>query len=123
MQAVELTLATEAESARQARAALEPWRHSMDPDSFGDLRLMVSELVSDAVIAENKGEDLEIRMRAMLSEGRVRVELQQGAPAHRLLPREAQPGTAGWGLQLAQRLSDRWGVKRGERRSGVWVEM
>src|SRR5919202_4858886 len=101
MEAVELRLATEAESAREPRAALEPLRDSMEPISFGDLRLLVSELVSDAVIAESP-ESPEIRMRAMLREGRVRVELQQGAVAYRLLSRKAEPGTAGWGLQLAQ---------------------
>ena len=123
MEAVELTLPTEAESAREARDALDPLRGAMDARPFGDLKLLVSELVSDAVIAEGDDGEPQIRMRAKLSHDCVRVELEQGAVAYRLLSRQAEPGTAGWGLQLAQRLSDRWGVKRGGRVSGVWIEM
>ena len=118
-----MTLATEPSSAGEARAALEPFRDAIDPLAFTDLRLVVSELVVDAVIAEADEPESDIELRASLSSDCVRVELEQGAVAYKLAPRRAEPGEAGWGLQLAQQLSDRWGVKRGGRCSGVWIEL
>jgi hypothetical protein len=120
---LDLTLATEANSAGEARAALEQFRDAIGPVAFTDLRLLVSELVTDAVIAESDEPVAELELRAKLSSECVRVELEQGAVAYKLAARRAEPGEPGWGVQLAQQLSDRWGVRRGGRSSGVWIEI
>ena len=76
-----MTLATEPSSAGEARAALEPFRDAIDPVAFTDLRLVVSELVVDAVIAEADEPESDIELRGSLSSDCVRVELEQGAVA------------------------------------------
>jgi anti-sigma regulatory factor (Ser/Thr protein kinase) len=119
--AVELPL--EPESARRAREYLEPFREALDETKFVDLRLLVSELVVEALNAESQSHDGRVQLRAELSGGRVRVEVAESGGAFRFPPRNPEPGEAGWGLYLVTRLSNRWGLRRGQQRSSVWLEL
>ena len=122
---IAVELASDTEAPARARAALEPLRGSLPREGFGDLRLMVSELVADDV-RRQPDEDGSIRLEAELSDGRVRVELVEGWADDPDGPRERpEPGAPGWGVYLADRLADRWGIDDdGEQGDGavLWLE-
>jgi hypothetical protein len=96
----------------------------MGNDVYIDMRLLVSELVIDAVQTPVVGEGHEIEMRAEAAGGAVRVELtQRGSAAYRLSSRQPELGETGWGLHLLPRLARRWGLRRELGRATVWWEM
>jgi anti-sigma regulatory factor (Ser/Thr protein kinase) len=119
--AIELPL--EPASARRAREQLEPFREALDESTFIDLRLLVSELVVEALKAESGTHDASVELRAELGDGRVRVEVAESGGAFRLPPGRPEPGEVGWGLYLVARLSSRWGLRRSPQRSSVWLEL
>ena len=121
--AVTIELPLEPASARRAREQLEPFREALDEITFFDLRLLVGELIVEALKAESETHDAKVELRAELREGRVRVEVAESGGAFRLPPRRPEPGEAGWGLYLVGRLSSRWGLRRGPERSSVWLEV
>src|SRR5688572_1505054 len=121
--AVAIDLPLEPASARRAREQLEPFRGALDEDAFVDLRLMVSELVVDVLLAEESSHDRRIELRAELRDGRVHAEVAEGRDAFRIPPGHPEPGEAGWGLYLVGRLASRWGIRREPQRSGVWLEL
>jgi hypothetical protein len=125
--AVAIDLPLEPASARRAREQLEPFRKVLDETAFFDLRLLVSELMVEALHgtdgAGNGKADGRVELRAELRDDRVRVEVAQGDQAFRLPARRPEPGEAGWGLYLVARLSNRWGLRRGPQQSLVWLEV
>jgi hypothetical protein len=121
--AVAIDLPLEAVSARRAREHLEPFREGLDETTFVDLRLLVSELVVDALNAESQSHDATVQLRAELNGGRVRVEVAESGGAFRFPPRNPEPGEAGWGLYLVTRLCSRWGLWHSSQRSSVWLEL
>ena len=52
-EALSIELPVRPESARKAREAVTEFRSQLDESTHNDLRLVVSELVADAVLAEN----------------------------------------------------------------------
>ena len=103
-----------------ARRAVEQFGASLDPEVVPDVRLLVSELISNSVKYGGEG-----RVELILqSEDRrhVRVEVvDQGVgfvPAVRDRPK-TEPG--GWGLHLVEALTRRWGVFDGS--THVWFEI
>jgi anti-sigma regulatory factor (Ser/Thr protein kinase) len=126
-QAVVIDLPLEPASAGRARAHLEPFRKALDESAFFDLRLLVTELMVEALHrkaeAENGSVDGTVELRAELRDDRVRVEVEQRGDVFRLPARRPEPGEAGWGLYLVARLSNRWGLRRGPQKSLVWLEV
>ena len=109
------------ESAGRAREAVGEFRDHLDESSFLDLRLMVSELVSDAVLTE-AGSEQKIAIRIETRDRRIHVEVQEGAIAYRLRSRRPEPGEAGWGMYLTGLLADRWGIRHDDDRGCVWLQ-
>ena len=109
------------ESAGRAREAVGEFRDHLDESSFLDLRLMVSELVSDAVLTE-AGSEQKIAIRIETRDRRIHVEVQEGAIAYRLRSRRPEPGEAGWGMYLTGVLADRWGIRHDDDRGCVWLQ-
>lgn len=122
-QAVSAELPLEPESARRARDQLERFRGSLDETSFGDLRLLVHELVVEALSAEADPRGKTIELQAEVRGDRIRVQMAQGEAAYRLPSRRPEPGDPGFGLHLVRSLADRWGVRRGQNAACVWLEM
>jgi hypothetical protein len=122
-EAVAIDLPLEPGSARRAREGLKPFRGSMDDASFIDLRLLVDELVVEALHSEAAPGPSLIKLRAELDGDRVRVAVAQGGDAYRLPSRRPEPGDPGFGLHLVQRLSDRWGMRRDPDKATVWLEI
>ena len=83
MNSIALDLVAEAESARAARKALEPVREFLDKTRFEDLRLIVSELVAEAIGGELHGaRSAEIGLRVECDEDRIRTLVRDGATAY-----------------------------------------
>jgi hypothetical protein len=120
---VTIDLPLEPESAQRARKELEQFRGSLDDAAFIDLRLLVNELVVEALRDPDSGGVGTIKLRAEVEGDRVHVAVAEGAGAYRLPSRRPEPGDVGWGLHLVQRLSNRWGMQREGPRSTVWLEM
>jgi two-component sensor histidine kinase len=120
---VAIHLPPEPESARRAREQLEVFRSSIDEVSFVDLCLLVNELVVEALRAKHGAAAESIELRAERDGDRVRVVIAEGGGAYQLPSRRPEPGTPGFGLHLAQRLSDRWGMRRERDRASVWLEL
>jgi anti-sigma regulatory factor (Ser/Thr protein kinase) len=103
-----------------ARRAVEAFGANLDPAVVPDVKLLVSELISNSVKYGREGQ-VQLIMR---SEGpdHVHVEVvDQGVgfvPAARDRPK-TEPG--GWGLHLVEALTKRWGVHEGS--THVWFEI
>jgi anti-sigma regulatory factor (Ser/Thr protein kinase) len=114
----DLTVSTSAPS--EARAMLDALAADLDPETLGDLRIVVSELVSNAV-KYGPGSPIHIQLDAA-APSRVRGEIaDHGAPstAPRILERPGAHG--GYGLRLVDGLSTAWGVHDGS--TDVWFEL
>lgn len=81
--------------------------------------LVLSELVSNAVL--HAGTDLDVELR--LGDGWFTLSVSDGSPVlPRLRPRE--PGAVGGhGLDFVSRLADRWGVAPGRTGKTVWCAL
>jgi anti-sigma regulatory factor (Ser/Thr protein kinase) len=88
-------------------------------EQLGTLRLLVTELVTNAVMHAAAPP---ILVDVRLDRGRVRVEVHDhgaGFEKHTPKPRGAE---GGYGLYLVEQMTERWGVeRRGDTR--VWFEM
>jgi two-component sensor histidine kinase len=93
-------------------------------DRLDDLRIAISELVSNAVLHAGlrPGRD-SIRLTIERDVERVRVEVEQATSADdaRIVESQAGQGPGGFGLRLVESLADRWGVEDGPP-GHVWFE-
>jgi anti-sigma regulatory factor (Ser/Thr protein kinase) len=106
-----------------ARTAVGKLGERLPDDLLDDVRLLVSELVTNSVLHGRAGPTDTVRLRLVSDASTVRLEVTDPGPGmpHRTpQPREDQTG--GWGLLLVDRVADRWGV-RPERPSTVWAEL
>jgi anti-sigma regulatory factor (Ser/Thr protein kinase) len=107
---LDLTLRPESRSVAEARTkvcdAIEP---QLDDGIDQTLKLLVSELVSNAVLHGGSGGPVELRATW---NSEIRVEVQDHGGGFAPKPRERAPdATGGFGLYLVGRLADRWGVE------------
>ncbi|HEX6602921.1 MAG TPA: SpoIIE family protein phosphatase [Solirubrobacterales bacterium] len=123
IESIQLELSPGPESPGEARAALSPLAGALTTEVYSDLRLQVSELVTNSVRHARLRPDHLIRLRVALLDRVLRVEVSdpgQGFSASVPGPTAGEPG--GWGLFLAERLADRWGVDRDGEWTMVWLE-
>jgi anti-sigma regulatory factor (Ser/Thr protein kinase) len=119
---VAIDLAPSIEAPAEARQALDPLRDELDADTFADLRLLVSELVTNSVRHGQLRAEHRIHVRVAVGEV-LRVEV--GDAGVGFDPAAAQPRedlVGGWGLYLTGRLAERWGVDRRGSETWVWLE-
>jgi anti-sigma regulatory factor (Ser/Thr protein kinase) len=115
------TLPKTASSAAEARRVLDRLAGEVDADVLDDARLLVSELVANAV--EHVREDGQIGLRVELRDGVLRVDVLD--PGAGFVPRARRPDDpkgSGWGLHFVARLADRWSADAG-RFNRVWFEI
>src|SRR4051794_26492188 len=110
-------------AAASARNALKALDGRVGADLLADVRLLVSELVTNSVRHSGIRNHDTVRMRVQSSESTLRVEVAD--PGEGFTPKQrdsdrSRPG--GWGLYLVDQLSDRWGVGR-DHMNRVWFEM
>jgi PAS domain S-box-containing protein len=120
---VERTFRAEPTSAADARALADLIVPNVGPDVADDVRLLVSELVTNAV-RHGPGEPSgPIHIRLDVEPETVRVEVED--PGAGFIPRQRDPrddALGGWGLFLVSKLADRWGVES-EPSTRVWFEL
>jgi anti-sigma regulatory factor (Ser/Thr protein kinase) len=110
-----------AASAASARRVIEGLSGSLDPIVLSNARLLVSELVANAV--EHVPEDGRIRLDVALTNGVLRVAVTD--PGHGFTPRPRRPEApknSGWGLHFVSLLADRWAVAA-DGAGKVWFEL
>jgi anti-sigma regulatory factor (Ser/Thr protein kinase) len=102
---------------RFAESTMVDW--SVDGERFETARLLVSELVANAVTHAETGVTLQLD----LSPERLRVEVRDGAEGE---PQPRQPrhdDPTGRGLMIVEALADRWGVEPTPPGKTVWFEL
>jgi anti-sigma regulatory factor (Ser/Thr protein kinase) len=106
-------------SAAQARLFLDQVRQQLDEQVFENARLLLSELVANAI--EHVQEDGDLEVRITLGEGALRVEVLDPGPG--FVPPERRPDSdRGWGLHFTARLASRWAAEF-DGRARVWFEL
>ena len=105
-----------------ARLALADLEAHLDTSVAFDVRLLVSELVTNSVQHAQVAAEDSIILAVSFSDATVRVEVRDDGPGFE--PPASPPpddADAGWGLFLVEQLADAWGV--GEEGKGVWFEI
>jgi anti-sigma regulatory factor (Ser/Thr protein kinase) len=108
-------------AAAQARRALDRLAGEVDERRLDDARLLVSELIANAV--EHVDEQGMIELRVDNDAERLRVEVLdpgRGFDGDGHAP--AAEAESGWGLHFVSRLADRWAAESGDR-GCVWFEL
>jgi anti-sigma regulatory factor (Ser/Thr protein kinase) len=120
-----LELPRDARAPAFARAAVSGLCHEPDfpPSQRQTLILLVSELVSNAVLHSTGPADVPILLAATVAEEMIRIAVSDaGLGFSRGTPRDAARGEGGYGLYLVNKAASRWGVhERGGTR--VWFEL
>jgi anti-sigma regulatory factor (Ser/Thr protein kinase) len=104
-----------------ARGLLDDLGAELPMSVLDGVRLVASELVTNAVKHSGLAEGTPIEVRIAVDPHRVRIEVcDQGGGFIRHPPdREMTP--SGWGLHLVRKISDRWGIQ-GNHRTVAWAE-
>jgi anti-sigma regulatory factor (Ser/Thr protein kinase) len=104
-----------------ARRALDELNGHLEPDLKEDLRLLVSEVVTNSVLHAQGATPGEVVLDVWASDDVVRVAVTDRGPgfepARPPQPRER----SGWGLMMVDQIADRWGVAL-EAGTEVWFE-
>ncbi|MEX2274636.1 MAG: SpoIIE family protein phosphatase [Actinomycetota bacterium] len=125
---LERVLRAEPSSVPEARHAMEELRFRVSKGVLDDVRLLVSELVTNSVRHSGAGRGELIALRVDIEEAHVRVEVADHGVGFDPVRAEASaveleglPG--GWGLRLVEQVADRWGVERDDAEVCVWFEL
>ena len=114
MTQIDLTLTPNSEAALAARHSLNRLEGGLPLEKLEDVRLIVSELVTNSVRHAELSPDEHILLAVVISDGLVRGRVCDPDPGFKK-PSEPRPRTdmsGGWGLPIVERISDRWGVER-----------
>ncbi len=135
VEALKLTLPASAEAPQLARRSLDTFEKSVDGDRLYELRLLVTELVTNSVRHAGLGPSDSIGFEVAVTSDRTRIEVSDRG--HGFEARSAwtvregddsadDPVLAtrgsGWGFHLVEQLSDRWGISR-QGGTRVWFEV
>ena len=117
-----LRLSPGPEAIPAARQALDGLVGLVDRTVWEDLRLLVTELVTNGV--RHGSERGPVEVAVALTDEKVRVEVSDSGrgfdPPSAPMPRS--DGTGGWGLQLVDRVASTWGVQVDDG-TCVWFEI
>jgi anti-sigma regulatory factor (Ser/Thr protein kinase) len=121
-QRIDLSLRPGPRAPGEARKALDRLTGELLPSLVEDVRLLVSELVTNSYRHAAAGPDGSIDLRIEARASRVRVEVCDAGTGFdpRSLP--AAGRASGWGLYLVRNIADRWGVSAGNA-CCVWFEI
>ena len=120
--AIELRLHADRAAPSSARASAAKLLERLPADRAGDAELLISELVTIAVV-HSAEEASDVVLRIADDEATLRVEVRDAGEwfdAERTTPDEA---ARTWGLRLLDRMADRWGIERREGHTLAWFEI
>jgi anti-sigma regulatory factor (Ser/Thr protein kinase) len=117
---VELHLAPDRRAPALARGAVDRLVGQVSAPVLDDLRLVVSELVTNAIVHGPRREPVTLRL-SVTGPDRVAGEVADQGDGGAVEVRESAGDGGGWGLRLLDRVSDRWGVHEGS--THVWFEL
>ena len=124
---VDVKLQARPTAASQARRSLTVLLGDLPEQTYEDLLILVSELVTNSVrhSGEEIGAEVRVRLGVWISGSCLRAEVVDTGPGFEKFVRPSSPDQlGGWGLQLVDRLSDCWGVRRSTTHgSAVWFEI
>ena len=102
-----------------ARRALSQLGGKIDDSVLPDVRLLVSELVTNSV---KYGGDGPVRLEIKAEDDRLRAEIiDQGVGFTPVKRSDDLDKVGGWGLHLVEQLTSRWGTHEGS--THVWFEI
>lgn len=123
---VEIVLAPTEDAVPAALAALDVLEERLGAEELQDARLLVVELVSNAVRHAGLYAGGEVSLGVKASPKVVRGEVcdpgTKGFEPPRPVPVPGPYRASGWGLYIVERISDRWGVEEREGLGCAWFE-
>jgi serine/threonine-protein kinase RsbW len=107
-----------------ARRALLARNGALPRPVRDDVRLLLTELVTNAVRHADAGPARLVRVELRQRRGAVRVAVCDEGPGFAPEATRSRPDeTGGWGLVLVDRIADRWAVTRTATGTCVWFEI
>jgi anti-sigma regulatory factor (Ser/Thr protein kinase) len=123
MDAISLSLPPVPSSATTARSEItRRLAQRVTHGALEDVRLLLTELITNALRHSGMTPDDEIGVRAELSGGTVRIEVHDPGRDGPIERREPGARGGGYGLFLVERLTDEWGVEQLDGTT-VWAEL
>jgi anti-sigma regulatory factor (Ser/Thr protein kinase) len=120
---IDLRLAPSPGAVPDARRALDALEGVVSTQTLEDLRLLVSELVTNSVRHAGFDAASSIELVVSIAEEVVRVEVRDPGSGFEFEPRpSSRTEASGWGLYLVGRIADRWGVSA-DGTTNVWFEL
>jgi anti-sigma regulatory factor (Ser/Thr protein kinase) len=119
-----LDLQTNREAPAVARAAIAGFseERELGENTLATLTLLVSEVVTNAVIHPEVDDPGDIQLRARFAGDVIRVEVTDGGDGFEPRPRDPARSDRGYGLYLLEQQAERWGVERTDGTT-VWFEL
>jgi anti-sigma regulatory factor (Ser/Thr protein kinase) len=120
---MEVEIAAGQHAPATARSAVERWLSGrVSARLYDDVRLLVSELVTNSVRHAHLTRDMTIRISVALVDGAVRIEVEDpgDGPIAAVAPDREHGG--GFGLYLVEILAERWGSTN-DGTTCVWTEL
>jgi anti-sigma regulatory factor (Ser/Thr protein kinase) len=109
------------EAPRAARHALDELNGQIEAPLKADIRLLVSEVVTNSVIHAQMEQPGEVTLDVWASDDVVRIAVTDRGPGFVVEDRPSGGDRSGWGLMMVDRLADRWGVEL-DQGTEVWFE-
>jgi anti-sigma regulatory factor (Ser/Thr protein kinase) len=121
--AVSTSLAVGPDAPGQARETLKMLNGAIGVEPMEDLRLLVSELVTNAVRHAGLDPGDAITLEVRVTDHAIHAEVSDLGSGFVPVPFEAAPDRAsGWGLRFVDELADRWGTSAAQGAT-VWFEL
>ncbi len=120
---LELTLRATPDAPRDARHALDRLAPEIPQDVLENVRLLVSELVTNCIRHAGVDPAASIELKVSPRDSVIRVEVSDPGEGFEPAPVTLSIySTSGWGLYLVEQIADRWGVLV-ENGTKVWFEI
>lgn len=121
--ALKLSVSADAAAVPAVRRSADGLASALVEDASGRLRLLISELVSNAVLHGAGTESGPLQVGVFISKEKIRVEVTDtGGGLAAPTPAADPEREGGYGLRLVEALADRWGSKLGDEHT-LWFEL
>lgn len=121
--ALRFEVGAQLDSPSQARHRLDALAGDVPEALLSDVKLLVSELVTNSVRHAGLGGDQQVSVAISMDPARLRIEVTDPGPGFEGRPTPAEPDMeSGRGLFLVEHLANRWGTRRDDGMT-VWFEI